>query len=87
MLLHVLMDLHSGHLAYVALRRADELEAERQRQWEEQRREWEADAAAALALREEAINANRSTHELRDPAHTGIEPDIGGDAITEERPA
>ena len=29
MLLHALMDLHSGHLAYVALRRADELEVER----------------------------------------------------------
>ncbi len=87
MLLHVLMDLHSGHLAHVALRRADELELERQRQWEEQRREWEADAAAAAAIRDEAIRANRSSVELQNSGGPEIEPDIGGDAINEERPA
>ena len=32
MLLHALMDLHSGHLAYVALRRAAEIDAERERE-------------------------------------------------------
>lgn len=87
MLLHVLMDLHSGHLAYVALRRADELEVERQRQWQEQRREWEADAAAAAALRDEAVNASRSTIELREPGQPGNAPEIAGDVMAEERPA
>ena len=87
MLLHVLMDLHSGHLAYVALRRADEREAERLREWEAQRREWEADAAAAAAARTAAVNADGLAPEVPDlPADPDIESGATAITATEERP-
>lgn len=91
MLLHALMDVHSGHLGYVALRRADQLEAEQQRQWEQQRQEWEADARAARAARAEAVDANDSAPEAHDRSGApDIEPPSEGLAphtMTQERPA
>ncbi len=87
MLLHVLMDLHSGHLAYVALRRADEREAERLREWEAQRREWEADAAAAAASRAAAVNADDFAPQVPDlSVDPGIVSGTTADIVTEERP-
>ena len=88
--LHALMDVHSGHLAYVALRRADQLEAERQREWEEQRRAWEAEAAAAAAAAQAAAaaaNMNDSTPEARDlSSESDTEPSSDFDIETPTDP-
>lgn len=64
MLMHALMDMHSGNLGYAAFRRGDELEAEAARaralEWERLARERaEADAAlrAAAAADDTAVDA------------------------------
>lgn len=57
MLLHVLMDVHSGHLAHVALRRGDELEDERRREWAARQREFDEAEARAAQIEAAAIPA------------------------------
>ncbi len=77
MVLHALMDLHSGQLAHVALVREAELQAEWEHEWQERQRAMELERAQAQEL-EHADDAGWQGRLDSDPQHA---------PLTEPRPA